>query len=75
MRVSNDEIWRRAGIEKIRTQVQHRRWKWIGHVLLMAPNQNPHVALTWALSGKRKRGWPKETWWRTVEKERAELRL
>ena len=69
MRVSNDEIRRRAGIEKISTQVRRRRWKWIGHVLRMAPNRNPHVALTWAPSGKRKRGRPKETWRRTVEKE------
>ena len=75
MRVSNDEIRRRVGIEKISTQVRCRRWKWIGHVLRMAPNRNPHVALTWAPSRKRKRGRPKETWRRTVEKERAELRL
>ena len=75
MRVSNNEIRRRAGIEKIRTQVRHRRWRWIGHVLHMAPNRNPHVALTWAPSGKRKRGWPRETWRRSVEREPAELKL
>ena len=45
MRVSNDKISRRAGIERISTQVRHRRWRWIGHVLCMAPNRNPHVAL------------------------------
>ena len=33
----------------------------------------PHVALTWAPSGKRKRGRPKETWRRAVERERAEM--
>jgi len=33
MRVPTDEIRRRAGIEKISTQVRRRRWKWIGHVL------------------------------------------
>ena len=73
MRVSNDEIRRKAGIEKINTQVQLRRWKWIGHVLHMTPNRNPQVALTRAPSGKRKRGWPKEKWRRIVEKEHAEL--
>jgi len=52
MHVPNDEIRRRAGIEKISTQVRRRRWKWIGHVLRMAPNRNPHVALSWAPSGK-----------------------
>ena len=75
MHVPNDEIRRRAGIEKISTQVRRRRWKWIGHVLRMAPNRNPHVALSWAPSGKRRRGRPRETWRRTVEKERAELGL
>jgi len=44
MRVPNVEIRRRAGIERISTQVRRRRWKWIGHVLRMAPNRNPHVA-------------------------------
>jgi len=56
MRVPNDEIRRRAGIEKISTQVRRWRWKWIGHVLRMAPNRNPHVAKSWAPCGKRSRG-------------------
>ena len=75
MRVSNYEIRKRAGIKKISSQVWRRRWKWIGHVLRMAPNRNPYVALSWAPSGKRSRGWPRETWWRTVEKEHTELGL
>jgi len=54
MRVPNDEIRRRAGIEKISAQVRRRRWKWIGHVLRMAPNRNPHVALSWAPKWKKK---------------------
>jgi len=33
------------------------------------------VALSWAPSGKRSRGRPRETWRRTVEKECAELGL
>ena len=33
----------------------------------------PRVALTWAPEGKRKRGRPKETWRRTVEKERMAM--
>ena len=75
MRVSNDEIRRKAGIEKISMQVRHRRWRWIGHVLRMAPNRNPHVVLTWAPSGKRIRGRPRETWRRKLERERAEMKL
>ena len=33
----------------------------------------PRVAPTWAPEGKRKRGRPKETWRRTVEKERMAM--
>ena len=75
MHVPNDKMRITAGIEKISTQVRHRRWKWIGQVLRMAPNRNPHVALTWAPSGKRKRGRQRETWRRTAERERAEVGL
>ena len=42
---------------------------------IMAPNQHPHVALTWAPSGKRKHGKPRETWRRTAEREHAQLGL
>ena len=33
------------------------------------------IALTWTPEGKRKRGSPKETWRRTVERERGKLGL
>ena len=72
--VSNDEIRRRAGIEKIRNKYDAGDGS--GHVPRMAPNRNPHVAqLIWAPSGKRKRGMPRKTWTRTVEWERPELGL
>ena len=73
MMVSNEELQRRAQTELISKQVRRRRWKWIGHVLRMNQDRTPSVALTWAPEGKRKRGRPKETWRRTVEKERNKL--
>jgi hypothetical protein len=45
----------------------------IGHVLRMENNRNVRTALDWAPEGKGKRGRPKETWRRTVEKERKQL--
>ena len=54
---------------------QHTGTMWIGHVLHMAPNRNPHMSFSWAPSGKRSRGQPRETWQRTVEKEHSELGL
>jgi len=61
MRVSNEEIRRRARTYTIREQIRRRMWCWIGHVLRMDHHQNPHIALTWAPEGKRSRGRPKET--------------
>ena len=53
--------------------IHQRRWKMIGHILRMKANENPRTALTWTPEGKRRRGRPRETWRRTVEKERGEL--
>ena len=39
----------------------------------MENNRNVRTALDWAPEGKGKRGRPKETWRRTVEKERKQL--
>jgi hypothetical protein len=73
-KITNTEARRkRAGLEKISTIVKKRRWQWIGHVLRMDNNRNTRTALDWAPEGKRKRGRPKETWRRTVEKERKQL--
>ena len=73
MRVSNEEVGRRANTEIVSELVRKRRWTWIGHVLRMDNSCLPRVALTWAPEGKRKRGRPKETWRRTVEKERIAM--
>lgn len=69
MRVTNEEIRRRTGVETISSQVARRRWAWLGHVLRMDHNTHPRTALTWVPEGKRKRGRPRETWRRTVERE------
>ena len=67
--ISNYQLRRITKTEPITKQVQRKRWKWIGHVLRMAPTALPRVALRWTPDGHRKRGRPKETWWRTVERE------
>ena len=55
---------------EISTTIRRRRWRWIGHVLRMDKIKHVRAALTWTAEGKRKRGRPKETWRRTVERER-----
>jgi hypothetical protein len=38
----------------ISVEVEHRRWRWIGHVLQMTEHSSPRIALRWTLLGKRK---------------------
>ena len=73
MKVSNEEVRRRARTCTISEQIRRRRWHWIGHVLRMHDQQNPRIALTWAPEGKRNRGRPKVTWRTTVEDERQKM--
>ena len=72
MRVTNEEIRARAGLQTISKQVARRRWTWLGHVLRMDHCSHLRIALTWVPEGKRKRGRPRETWRRTIEREMKE---
>ena len=71
--LSNEELYEASGSMPVSTLIQVRRWRWIGHILRKSPNDISRTALTWAPEGKRKRGRPRETWRRTVEKERNQL--
>ena len=75
MRITNEEIRRRAGIEKTSEIVQRLRWTWLGHVLRMDCDAHSRIALTWEPDGRRKRGRPRETWRKTIQKEMREKRL
>ena len=65
--VANNEILTRTSTKRISTEVQERRWKWIGHVLRMEDNNHCMTAMTWTPGGKRKVGRPKTTWRRTFK--------
>ena len=70
--VSTVELLKRADLKPLSEEVKWRRWKMIGHILRQDPKNDCNIALTWAPEGKRRRGRPKTTWRRTVEKERRE---
>jgi len=70
--VSTEELLERARSRPLSNEVKRRRWKMIGHILRQDRNNITNVAMTWAPEGRRKRGRPKTTWRRTVEKERSE---
>ena len=67
-KISNDQLLRQTKQEDIRTLVNRRRWRWIGHVMRKAGNNIARIAMHWTPEGKRSRGRPKTTWRRTVEK-------
>ena len=67
-KISNDQLLRQTKQEDIRTLVNRRRWRWIGHVMRKASNNIARNAMHWTPEGKRNRGRPKTTWRRTVEK-------
>ena len=70
--VSTEELLERAEMEPLSRDVKRRRWKLKGHILRKDKSSDDVTALTWAPKGKRKRGRPKTTWRRMIEKEREE---
>jgi hypothetical protein len=71
--ISNQELYKRTDSRPLSVEIKRRRWRWIGHVCRMHPDSIPRVAMRWTPQGKRKRGRPKETWRRSVEKEMKDL--
>ena len=67
--ISNEDLRTKTGVSTMKDTIQMRRWRWLGHVCRMPSNSLPRTALRWTPQGKRKRGRPKETWRRTVERE------
>ena len=60
-------------MKEITQQIKRRRWKLIGHVLRKSASDNSKIALHWTPEGRCRRGRPRETWRRTVKKERGEF--
>ena len=70
--VTTEELHKNADTKPLSVEVKRGRWKMIGHILRQDRNNHSNIAMTWAPEGKRKKGRPKTTWRRTVEKERRE---
>ena len=70
--VRNEDPLRRTKMRPISEEVSRRRRKFIGHTLRQDPTSNCNIAFTWAPEGRRKRGRPKPTRRRIVERERED---
>ena len=67
--VSEDDIRRRSGQRSIIERIKERRGRWYGHVLRMPETKLPKQTILWNLEGSRRRGRPKDTWRRTIQRE------
>ena len=65
----NEDLWERAGQEPVAKQILKRKWGWIRHTLRKPASSITRQALTWNPQGKRKRGWPRNSWRQDTEAE------
>ena len=68
-KIQNATLWERTGQSPVELEIRKRRWRWIGHTLRKPANNITRQALTWNPQGARKRGRPKNTWRRNIEKD------
>ena len=72
--VTNEEVMRRAGKERLQDIVTTRRRKMAGHVLRLQRKRPAHTAMYWVPEdGRRKRGRPKKTWRSTFKEDLEEM--
>ena len=67
--VSEAEIRSRSGLRSVIERIKENRWKWYGHVLRMPESRLPKQSIQWNAEGSRRRGRPKDTWRRTIQRE------
>ena len=67
--VIRDEIRRRSGQRSVIEIIKENRWKLYGHVLRMPENRLPKQSIQWNAENSRRRGSPKDTWRRTIQRE------
>ena len=67
--VTNEEVMRRAGMERLQDIVTTRRRKMAGHVLRLRRERPAHTMHWVPEDGRRKRGRPKKTWQSTFKED------
>jgi hypothetical protein len=72
---SNEALREETKQEYVTNAIRKRRWAYIGHALRMNEDRIPRQTLMWTPNGKRKRGRPKETLKRTIEREAKAIGL
>ena len=73
--IFNRDLWIRTGQEPVVTTIKRRRWKWIGHTLRKGERNIARHAMDWNPQGTRKRGRPRITWRRSIQKDLKEINM
>ena len=66
--ICNKDLWKVTRQEDINVEIRKRKFRWIGHTL-RKEGEIPKSALLWNPQGNRKRGRPRNSWRRLVNKE------
>jgi hypothetical protein len=64
--ISNEKLWEMTSQININKEVRKRKFGWIGHTLRKDDSEPCTVALQWNPQGTRRRGRPRNSWWRTT---------
>ena len=70
--MSEEQVRERSGQKSVIGKIRYHRWRWYGHVLRMPVNRLPKQALGWTPEGTRRVGRPKDTWRRTIARDKQE---
>ncbi|KAI8506373.1 hypothetical protein Bbelb_158000 [Branchiostoma belcheri] len=68
-RITNKEVYDRTGTKPLSITITERRMRYAGHVFRMTSDRHAKTSMFWKSEGKRKRGRPKLTWRRTLQKD------
>jgi hypothetical protein len=67
--IPNKDLWKARGQEDVNLEIRKRKFGWICHTLRKDDGEIPKATLQWNPQGSRKRGRPKNSWRRLVNKE------
>jgi len=67
--ISNKDLWKVKRQVDINVEIRKRKFRCIGHTLRKEDGEIPKSALLWNPQGKKKRGRPRNSWRRLVNKE------
>ena len=73
-RISNEDLYKKVGVEKWSVTIKRRRLNWLGHLMRLDPDTPVRRSLLESLTDvRRKVGRPRLTWVKKIEKDLASV--